>query len=418
MSVKHRRLDIDWWIVRKRPIYVASALLCGVLLAGACGAYLWFHPTGAGDAAAAAKASEPTGALFVSFDGEVRVVRAQTRESVPARSNLALQPGDIVQTQSDGRARILLIDGSSLIVRPNSVVQIRDNTASDGGREKRVRVTVDRGQINLRTEEQGAGTTNVVETKLTQNRIAGQTGASFSVREDNSEDIRVATGAVETTTRDGERKALHGGEFAAITQSGRIARVERLMEAPLPVSPRDLQRVFVGDDGTAGVSLRWQRPNSLAPAHYRVEVATSPFFVPGGVVTERDKLATTDFGVRDLRPGAYFWRVCAVAASGQTSEWCDGQKFVVARPSAAVQEIGVSGMNAELVAGGVYLVRGRSQPGNTVHVAGRETIVGGDGAFKLQINVERTRAETDVEVETQQGNRKIFRLALTRVSGV
>jgi uncharacterized cupin superfamily protein len=298
-------------------------------------------------------------------------------------------------------------------------VQIRDNTQAENGTGKRVRVAVDRGQVNVRTEEQAAGTTNVVETKLTQNRIGSATGASFGVHEDNSEDVRVTSGAIETQTRDGERTQVRAGQYVSVTQSGRIARIERLMDPPLPMTPRDLQRIFVDNTGMAGALLRWQRPTSPAPAHYRVEVAASPFFVESGRITERDRLTATEFGVRDLRPGSYFWRVCAVAESGQVSEWSDGWKFTVAAPSGREAEEGVeaSQLTAELVAGGVYLLRGRAQPGHTVRAAGRNTVVGGGGRFQLQINVPRELQEVEVEVENGQGGRKIFHVSLGRVAG-
>lgn len=417
MSAQNQRFDVEWFTVQKRFVYALMFTVIFVVVGGGAGYYLWHY----GDkifSRDAGEAQPSTGARFVSFDGDVRVVRAGTRETVPARSNLGLEPGDIVQTQADGRARILLIDGSSLIVRPNSVVQIRDNTQAENGTGKRVRVAVDRGEVNVRTEEQAAGTTNVVETKLTQNRIGGATGASFGVREDNSEEVRVTSGAIETQTRDGERTQVRAGQYVSVTQSGRIARIERLMDPPLPVTPRDLQRIFVDNKGMAGVLLRWQRPNSSVPAHYRVEVAASPFFVESGRITERDRLTATEFGVRDLRPGSYFWRVCAVAESGQVSEWSDGWKFTVAAGGSEVEEgVEAPQLTAEFVAGGVYLLRGRAKPGHTVRAAGRETAVGGGGRFQLQINVPRESRELEVEVENGQGSRKTFRVPLSRTMG-
>ena len=419
MSYNKPYFDLEWWTVQKRIVYTSAFLIIFVVVGGGIGYYLWHY----GDKvfsrdSDAAAATVPTGARFISFDGDVRVVRAGTRETIPARSSLGLEPGDIVQTQADGRARIALIDGSSLIVRPNSVVQIRDNTQAANGQGKRVRVAVDRGQINVRTEDQAEGTTNVVETRLTENRLAGQTGATFGVREDNSEEVRVATGAVETKTRDGERLAVRGGQYVAVTQSGRIARVEHLMDAPVPIAPRDLQRIFVDRAGMAGVLLRWQKPASLAPAHYQVEVAASPFFVESGRITERDRLNSTEFGIRDLRPGSYFWRVRAVAASGQESEWSDGWKFVVAAGAGDEDEgIEVSELTAELVAGGVYVIRGRAAPGYTVRIADRETMVNANGRFQMQINVERNRSEINVEVENRQGKGRTYRVPLKRTAG-
>lgn len=416
MSAQNHYFNFEWWTVPKRFVYALLFLIAFAVGGGGLGYYLWLH----GDKVFGHDGNEaqPAGARFISFDGDVRVVRAGTRETVSARSNLGLEPGDIVQTQADGRARILLIDGSSLIVRPNSVVQIRDNTQAENGSGKRVRVAVDRGQINVRTEEQAAGTTNVVETKLTENRLGATTGVTFGVHEDNSEEVRVTSGAIETQTRDGERTQVRAGQYVSVTQSGRIARIERLMDAPVPVTPRDLQRIFVDNTGMAGVLLRWQRPGSLAPAHYRVEVAASPFFVESGRITERDRLTATEFGIRDLRPGLYFWRVCAVGESGQVSEWSDGWKFTVATSESDAEEgMEASQLTMELVAGGVYLLRGRTQAGYTVRAVGRETIVDSGGRFQLQINVPRDSREVDLEVENRQGKRRTFRVPLGRTAG-
>src|SRR5258705_12670429 len=101
------------------------------------------------------------------------------------------------------------------------------------------------------------------------------------------------------------------------------------MDVPNPSEPHDLEKVFIGTNGSASVSLKWLRPQSGAASYYRVEVATSPFFVADGKVIERDQLVATEFGANDLRPGVYFWRVRATAATGQASDWSEPHKFIV-----------------------------------------------------------------------------------------
>lgn len=410
MDNNSSRFDLEWWVVQKRLIYSIITIL--VLGAGAVSATAYVWKYGFPFSTDRRDVSAPAGARFVSFDGDVRVVRANTRETIPASSNTQLYPGDIVQTQTDGRARITLIDGSTLVVRPNSVVQIRDNTSGEGGRRTNVLVGVDRGQINVHTEQQTEGTNNVVETRLTKNRLGAQTGVSFGVREDNSEDIRVNTGSIETATRSGEKTTVRGGEYLAINQTGNIARRERLIDAPKLMAPRDLEKITVKADGTTNVTLRWQRPSSGSLSHYRVEVATSPFFVAAGKVVERDQLDATVFDVSNLRPGVYFWRVMAVATSGQESEWSEPQKFTIALGSTG-ERIAVSGVSFEYVAGNIYIVRGRSQPGNTIRMAGRETITKPDGSFQLQITALKGTREIIAEVEDQQGNKNRQQLAFS-----
>src|SRR5207245_7699301 len=86
------------------------------------------------------------GARFMSFEGDVRVIRAATRQVMIANNDIQLYPGDTIQTQADGRARISMADGSTVVVRPNSTIIIRDNESADNGRRSNVHVVVDSGQ--------------------------------------------------------------------------------------------------------------------------------------------------------------------------------------------------------------------------------------------------------------------------------
>lgn len=411
MNIRSGRFDLDWWVIPKRFVYIAGSVMAFTLLVGGVIGYLWLHGNPFGSHKT--EESATAGARFISFDGEVRVVRANTREVHAARANVQLYPGDIVQTQTDGRALILLVDGSKLLVRPNSVVIIRDNTSVAGGTATRVRVAVDRGQINVRTEQQTEGTSNVVETKLTENKLAAQTGASFGVRDDNTEDIRVSSGQLETNTRGGDRTVVRGGEYVSLNQSGGVARRERLLDVPALVAPRDLEKIFAGPGGAGAVWLRWQRPAAENTSHYRVEVATSPFFVAAGKVIERDQLETTALNAGDLRPGIYFWRVRAVAPSGQASEWTDIQKFNILTSDSTGEPVRVSDLSAEHVAGGIYLVRGRSSAGTTIRVGSRTTLAATDGRFQLQISVSEGQRAVAVEAEDTQGNKHTHQLALS-----
>ncbi|HEX6182327.1 MAG TPA: FecR domain-containing protein [Pyrinomonadaceae bacterium] len=409
MVTRVSRFDGDWWVVQKRFIYVAVIIASLVVIASGVGLYVWAYGNPFKGAAVAEGA--PAGARFVSLEGGVKVVRANTRESLQARADTRLFPGDLVQTQEDGRARITLADGSTLFVKPNSVVTIAENTSAEGGRQTKVRVAVESGQINVRTEQQNEGAQNIVGTHLTESRLNAETDASFHVREDKSEAIRVGTGAVETSTSGGDTTTLRGGDYAAVNQQGTISQ-EKLLAAPLPVGPKNMERLAGRKGGATAVALKWQKPQTGAPAHYRVEVATSPFFVPAGKLIERDRLQATEFTVDDLRQGNYFWRVLAVAQSGQASDWSEPQKFVVVGEGGTGAEASVADVQIEYVAGQIYLVRGRTQPGNTVRCAGRETLAARDGFFQLQINAPRGAREVQLETADTQGNRNSFKFQL------
>lgn len=408
MAIKHSRFDLDWWIIEKRQIYILITLVVLGALGGSFGFYVWKY--GSPFKTSATVADAPAGARFISFEGDVRVIRASTRETLAASSQTQLYPGDTVQTQTDGRARVTLADGSTLVVRPNSTVIIRENTKAEGEQRTQVRVAVDTGQINVRTEQQPEGASNVVETHQTENRLGGDTGASFGVNSDRTEEIRVASGQIETVTANGEKTTVRNGEYVSINQSGTLARRERLLDVPPPVAPRNLERVQAsGAGGAANVSLRWQRPESGTPAHYRVEVATSPFFVAAGRVIERDQLIATEFNASDLRPGDYFWRVRATASSGQTSDWCEPQKFIVSPPGTN-ERVAVSDVSFDFIGGNVYILHGRAPRGTTIRILGRETLSAADGSFQIQISIPEGARDVMLEAQDPQGNSEQYRI--------
>jgi hypothetical protein len=316
-----------------------------------------------------------------------------------------------VQTGASGRARLSMADGSTLVVRPNSTIIVRDNATTDDGKKTNVHVVVDSGQMYVRTEQQPAGTNNVVETPKTKNKVGEQTGASFGVNPEGTEEIRVNAGVIETTDRAGEKTSLHGGEYAKVSPSGTVSRPQKLLDVPSPSEPRDLQKVFVEQNGAATVTLKWLKPQSGTPAYYRVEVATSPFFVADGKVIERDQLVATEFNASDLRPGTYFWRVRATATSGQTSDWSDPQKFAV-EPKGTGSQVSVANLSAELLGGNIYFVKGRAEPGTTIRVAGKETIVPTERSFQLQITAPAGAREITVEAQDAQGNSSQYKLIL------
>jgi hypothetical protein len=410
MVTRVSRFDGDWWVVQKRLIYLALLVASLAVAAGTASLYVYLY--GNPFKGASADEGSPTGARFVSLEGGVKVVRANTRESVQARPDTRLLPGDLIQTQEDGRARITLADGSTLFVKPNSVVTIAENTTAENGRGSKVKVAVERGQINVRTEQQTEGAQNIIGTHLTESRLAAETDATVHVREDKTEAIRVGQGAVETSTSGGDTTTLKAGEYAAVNPQGSISQKEKLLAAPVPVTPKNTERLPARNGGATNVSLKWQKPQTGAPAHYRVEVATSPFFVPAGKLVERDQLQATEITVEDVRQGNYFWRVMAVAQSGQASDWSEPQKFIVEGQGGSGDEVIVSDVQIEYVAGQIYLVRGRTQAGNTVRCSGRETVSARDGFFQLQINAPRGAREVQLETADTQGNRNSFKFQL------
>ncbi len=407
MEKKYRGFYVDWWQVRRSTVYGGAAIFLLLAVLGGGGWWLWrsnFLIVAPADAETPKDAAKVT-----AFEGDVRIVRAATRETILVTKPTFVSAGDTIQTQADGRAQVQMIDGSMLSIRPNSTIVIRDSASIFGGTN--VRVVLDDGQINVKTQDQTEASENVVEVLESENRVLAQTDASFKINEQtNGGEIRISRGGVETNVG-GERVVVGENEFAAVS-NGRIMPKERLLDAPKPVAPANSEQITAATD----VSFRWQKPEANSAVNFYLQVSKSPFFVADAVIIERDNLTNQIFTLANLAPGTYYWRLRAMAAvSGQTSDWGEPWKFAIVK-SAASETLTATDWQVETVGGNIYLVSGRTQPGATVRIAGRDVFAAADNSFRLQISA--GSPNVTVEISDERGNRSRYNLNLNSARAV
>ena len=403
MENKHRKYYVEWWKVGRSTIIKLVLLL--VVLPAVCGLAWWAIKNEW--FAAAAVAETPTNtARIISFEGEVRVTRAATRETIVVTKETTIAAGDTVQTQSDGKAVVQMVDGSVYSVKPNSTVVIRDNSSMFGGTN--VRVSLDDGQLNVRTNEQGENKQNVVEMLDSETQVRPQTDASFNAdAASNGGEIRISRGTVETTIG-GERTTIGANEYAAVND-GRLTEKEKLLLPPRASFPANMAQVADTSGEGVTVSFNWHDDSSMPVSSYYLQVSRSPYFASDSILVDRGSVTSQDFRLAGLRPGTYYWRLKSTSKSGQTSDWSDPFRFDVTR-SGAGGGIDVAGWSVENVGGNVYLISGRTQSGMRVRAVGRETFSGSDGSFRMQVAT--PLSEVAVDVGDDRGNRAGFVLSL------
>ncbi len=400
---KSRNYYVDWWKISKRSIYSSVAII--LFLALSVGG-VWWAMKNNWFLANSENANIPKdSARLISFEGDVRVIRASTRETQKVTRDTYLLAGDTIQTQADGKAQIRMIDGAVLTVRPNSTVVIRDSASIFGGTN--VRVALDDGQINVRTEDQTEASNNIVEVKQVENKLQSQTDASFNSNTSGGE-IRISRGGVESTVG-GEKTLIKDGEFASINQNGRLSPKERLYEPPKLIAPPSLEQSLTNSNGTADVTFRWQKSDANTNFKYRLEVASSPFFVKDGLVIQREPLQSPSFTLGNIAPGVYYWRVRGTSTSGQTTEWSEPFRFTIVKREGN-EILTATDLKVENIGGKVYLISGKTLAGAIVRILGRETFAGSDGVFKLQVVV--PTSEATVEISDEHGNRNRYVLSL------
>lgn len=403
MEHKYKKFYVEWWKIRKSTIY-GLVLFVAVISAVSVGLwwalhYEWFAQTAAPDAPKDA-------ARIISFEGDVRITRAATRETILVTKETYVAAGDTIQTQSDGRAVIQMIDQSVYSVRPNSTVVIRDTSSIFGGTN--VRVKLDDGQINVRTDEQPENTENVVEMLDSETQLQSQTDASFNADAySGGGEIRISRGSVETAIN-GERSTISENEFAAV-KNGQITSREKLLLPPKLVSPANLSQVV--DTTGRGVTMAfvWQDESSIPVASYYIQIARSPYFSPDSLLVDRGAVTSRDLRFAGLQPGTYYWRLKTTSRAGQTSDWNESWRFnVVKRETSPAIE--VADWRVENVGGNIYIISGRARPGLQVRAQGRQIFAAQDGAFRLQIST--PLSEVAIELGDDIGNRAGFVLGL------
>jgi hypothetical protein len=403
MEPKYRKFYVDWWRIQKRSVYRAAAIF--VFLALVAGGAAWLVKSNWLFADVGSTEIPKDAAHLVSFEGEVRITRAATRLTEKVSKPTYIMAGDTIQTQTDGKAQIRMIDGSTLSVRPNSTVVIRNSSSIFGGTD--VRVSLGDGQINVKTEDQTEASQNVVEVKESENRLFSQTEASFNINQKtNGGEIRISRGGVETNVG-GEKTVVTENEFAAV-KNGRISPKEKLLAAPKLVAPPALEQILASFNGSADVNFRWEKIDSGAGA-YHLQVSSSPFFVADGIIKEADNLFAPSLLLANVAPGTYYWRIRATSASGQTTEWSEPWRFTVLKREDSAG-LGADGWQVENLGGRVFRVSGKTRPGAVVRILGRETFATGDGSFVLQ--VASNAPDITVEISDERGNRTRYVLAL------
>lgn len=403
MEKQYRKFYVDWWKVRRSTIYRLVAIILAVSGTAAVAWWAmtseWFVPTLTADA-------PKNAARIIAFEGDVRIIRAATRETLVITKETFVAAGDTIQTQADGRASVQMIDGSIYSVRPNSTVVIRDNSSIFGGQN--VRVSLDDGQLNVRTDEQRENAQNIVEMMDSETRLKSQTDASFNAdAQSNGGEIRISRGSVETTVG-GESATINADQFTSVS-NGRLGATEQLLRPPRLSSPANASQITDTSGGGVGITFSWQDDGGGPIASYYIQVTRSPSFSADAILAYRSNLTTREFRLAGLAPGTYYWRLRSTSRSGQTSDWSEPARFSVVRREAAMA-VEATEWNVERVGGNVYFISGRTRPGLVVRALGREVFSGADGAFRMQIST--PLSEIAVEMSDDRGNRAGFVISL------
>jgi hypothetical protein len=313
-------------------------------------------------------------AHITALDGTVRIKKASSNSWLTADYNVPLEKGDVVQTGSEGMAKIVFSDGTNYTVKQDSLIVIEENSANDR-QQTNVSVAVSTGTVDLTTA-------TYVQGSKSQVIVAGATASlapdsSAMVRNDPKADqheILMKKGSGEIT-RNGEVVHLADWEKVAFqSQSPRMAKVKEI-GPPTPISPANMMPIF-----TAGqpkpVEFSWTPMNNAVG--YRLRISHNPYF--SSTIVDR-RVTTADVIVSGLGEGAYYWLVQSYDADDKESVESQKNRFTIIPKGQNTTAIDLD-LDPFMQHGHVIELTGRTEVGARVMVNGREVpVVGADGSF-------------------------------------
>lgn len=379
---KVSRVEVYWHTVSYRTLILYGLAILFLLLAAG---YLVFPDSFAGAVRHLTRALQshdssigaPAGrqARFVNLDGKVQVKKVNSVQWKNADYQMTLDKGDLIQTSSDGVARIAFADGTAYTVQANTLVTVEENLVPQD-RASSVGVHISSGAVDLTT-----GSWPVAGSKA---EVSFE-DAVASVRADSRASVRTdpETKQNEITVAAGSADIQRGGQQVEVGQWQRVSfptggpmTKTDVLAPPGLVEPVNLQPIIVSDPKHAPIRFEWQ-PVASARA-YVLQISNTAMF--SKVVAER-RTADTSIEITGLDPGNYFWTVKSIDAKNAMSEMSAPFRFTLYEQDK--QEGMLLEVDATELHGNVVEVIGRTEPGSTLIIDGEEVAdIGADGRFR------------------------------------
>jgi len=312
-------------------------------------------------------------ARFVNLDGKVQVKKVNSVQWVDADFRTTLDRGDLVQTGSDGAARITFADGTFYTVKSDTLVTVEENNVTKESSNTAVRINV--GEVNLQTPNWTSPNSQAaVSMEDTKAMVRSNTRASMKNDPARKEsEVNVSNGFVEVK-RGNETIDVGAWEKATIPEGQPIQKAN-VLAPPEPIDPLNLAPIIVPSPKTAPVHFEWKPVQDAVS--YTLRVSTTAMFT--NVVAEK-KISTTSADVTGLDAGDYFWGVSATDSKKRVSEASSPFKFTLVAQGKS-QEMLLE-IEATQIHGRMVEIIGRTEPGAALIVNGQAVPnISPDGKF-------------------------------------
>jgi FecR protein len=293
---------------------------------------------------------------------------------VEADYRIGLDKGDLVQTGSDGMARITFADGTILMVKQDTLITVEENSMAND-KQKTSGIGINTGSVDLTTaispDSKAVVRVEDATAQLRPNSRA-QVKADPAAKEN---EIVVSSGSAQVQ-RGQEKIEVSQYQKLNIPTGGPITKSDVLAPPDL-LEPLNLAPIIVEDPKTATVHFQWKAVPEAAT--YTLRISTNSMFTR--TIKEVPRISGTSADVSGLDSGDYFWNVTALSAKKQSSQVSDPYKFTLVAQG-KTQEMLLE-LQAPLLHGRVAEIIGRTEPGAALIINGQHVAnIASDGTFR------------------------------------
>jgi hypothetical protein len=314
-------------------------------------------------------------ARFVNLDGKVQVKKANSVQWMNAEYQITLDKGDLIQTGSEGNARIAFADGTQYTVKNDTQVTVEENNVAQD-RASQVGVHISSGQVDLATGtwEVPGSTAEVSFENAVASVRANSRAAVSSDPKTNEQQITVASGSADFV-RGNEHVDIGQSERLSFPTGGPITKSD-VLAPPELVEPLNLSPLIVTDPKRDPIRFSW-KPVTTA-VQYEFQASTTTSF--NRVVMDR-KTTDTSIDISGFDPGDYFWRIRAIDAKNNLSDPSDSFKFTLVTQG---KEVGMLlEVDGTQLQGNLVEISGKTEPGAALIINGEQVAdIASDGRFR------------------------------------
>ena len=314
-------------------------------------------------------------ARFVNLDGKVQVKKVNSVQWVTADYRTSLDKGDLVQTGSDGAARITFADETTYTIKPDTLVTVEENN-TDSNKPTSVAMRINTGAVDLATPNWAlADSKAAVTVEDATAQLRPNSRAAVKADPQNRENEIVVSSGSAQVQRGNEKVELTQYQKINLPTGGPITKSD-VLAPPELVAPLNLTPIIAENTRNTSIRFEW-KPVSNAVS-YTLRVSATAMFTK---TVKEAKVSGASAEISGLDAGDFFWNVVATDGKKQNSEVSETFKFTLVAQG-RTQEMLLE-IDSPQIHGRVAEIIGRTEPGAALIINGAPVPnISPDGSFR------------------------------------